>query len=196
MVKWRAGVALIVLSSLLSACGPPAKSVQPIEADPTMARSATSLQRPPPDRARVIVLSGETFRYTGRGSSYIAPHDMPGDIYVNDTKVGTLNHSEAMVLDLVPGAYSFSWITFKESVATMKKRSEPSRHNLNAGSLLLLMTWYDSGLIVEKRFEMHRASLDARDHQRSSADATDKRLAISPDIMIVRPSSCPTTMCL
>lgn len=196
MVKLRAGVALGVVSFLVAACGPPAKSVQPIAADPTTARSATSLQRPPADRARVIVMSGETFRYTGRGSSYIAPHDMPGDIYVNDTKVGTLNHSEAMVFDLAPGAYSFSWIAFKESADTMKQRSEPSRHNLNGGGLLVLMTWYDSGLIVEKRFQLQRASLDARDHQRSSADAAGKHIEISPNIMIVRPSSCPPTMCL
>jgi hypothetical protein len=182
---------------LLSACGPPAKSVEPVAADSSLAQSATAVHRPPPDRARVIIISGQTTRTIATmysSSTYTVLHDMAGNIYVNDTKIGTLNGREAMVFDVAPGAYSFSWIPFKEGPEYLK-RAEPSVHNLNGGALLVIGTWYDSGLIVDKRYLMHRVSTDVRDHGSSAKNADAARLAIAPGTLIVRPSSCPPTLC-
>lgn len=177
---------------LLSACGPPAKSVEPVAADPALTRQAALLQSPPSDRARVIIISGETMRNITTmyySSNYIVPHDQNANIYVNGSKIGVLNAREAMVFDVAPGAYSFSWIPFKEGPEYLR-RAEPSTHNLNGGGLLILSTWYDSGLIVDKRYTMQRASREAR-----AADGSAAGLAIRPGIMIVRPSSCPATIC-
>lgn len=188
-------VVSIAAISLVAACGPPAKSVQPVAADAALTRAATLLQPPPADRARVIIFSGDNWRYTGAGSSYIAPHYKAGDIYVNDTKIGTLNGLEAMVVDLAPGQYSFRWIEYKQGPESLK-RAEPSVRNLNGGGLLLLSTWYDSGLIVDQRYQFKPVSRDARHYQTSSKDGGDKPLRIAPDIMIVRPSDCPPSLCL
>ncbi len=127
---------------LLSACGPPAKSVQPVAADASLSKAATDLQRPPSDRARVIIISGQTLRSIATvysSSTYVTSHNMAGNIYVNDTKVGVLNGKEAMVFDVAPGTYSFGWIPFKEGPEYLN-RAETSRHNLNAGGLLVLTT--------------------------------------------------------
>lgn len=188
-------LAALAAPFLIAACGPPAKSVQPVPADATLTAAATALQPPPADRARVIIFSGDNWRYAGAAGAYIGPHYKAGDIYVNDTKIGTLNGLEAMVFDLAPGQYSFRWIEYKQGPESLK-RSEPSIRNLNGGGLLLLSTWYDSDLIVDKRYQMKPISRDIRNYQTSSKDSGGKRLGIAPDIMVVRPSECPPSLCL
>ncbi len=51
-----------------------------------------------------------------------------------------------------------------------------SIRNLNGGGLLLLSTWYDSDLIVDKRYQMKPISRDIRNYQTSSKDSGGKRL--------------------
>jgi hypothetical protein len=56
----------------LSACGRPGKSVQPVVADSALTRAARYFEPPPPDRARVIIVSGQTMRYTGTAGTTLA----------------------------------------------------------------------------------------------------------------------------
>jgi hypothetical protein len=184
-------LAAIAAPLLIAACGPPAKSVQPVQADATLTAAATLLQPPPADRARVIIVSGENIRYTGTGGSYVAPHYKAGDIYVNDTKIGTLNGLEAMVFDLAPGQYTFRWIEYKQGPDSLK-RAQPSVRNLNGGGLLVLSTWYDSGLIVDQRYQLQVVNRNAR----TSKDGGNPQLRLASDIMVVRPSDCPPSLCL
>lgn len=191
----RVRVALAAKALLaLSACGPPGKSVQPVAADAASSRSARYFEPPPLDRAKVIIVSGQTMRSTGLGSSYIALHDQPGDIYVNDTKIGTLNPREAMVFELAPGAYTFRWTEFKSGPDGLK-RAKPSVHNLNGGAVLPLSTWYDSGLFVDQRYEVQKISRDPRNLNNPPKDPANSRVALKDEFMIVRPSSCPPTLC-
>lgn len=197
MKSSAANLVLAAALVLLSACGPPAKSVQPVTADAGLMQAAIALQKPPSDRARVIIISGQTQRNIATmysSSTYIVPHDMAGNIYVNDTKIGTLNGREAMVFDVEPGAYSFRWVPFKEGPEYLN-RAEPSVHNLNGGGLLVLANWYDGGLIFDRRYLMHRVSTDVRDQGGSSKNGDTGRLMITPGTLIVRPSSCPSTIC-
>jgi hypothetical protein len=189
----RVALAVAALFAL-SACGPPGKSVEPVAADAASTRSARYFEPPSPDRARVVVVSGQTLRSTGLGGSYIALHDQPGDIYVNDTKIGTLNPREAMVFELAPGAYTFRWTAF-QSGADGLKRSRPSVHNLNGGGVLALSTWYDSGLFVDQRYEIQTVSRDPRNLNNPPKDPANSRVALKEGFMIVRPSSCPPALC-
>lgn len=188
-------LAAIAAPLLIAACGPPAKSVQPVQADATLTQAATLLQSPPPDRARVIIFSGDTVRYTGTGGSYVGPHYTAGDIYVNDTKIGTLNGLEAMVFDLAPGQYSFRWIEYKQGADSLAK-AEPNVRNLNGGGLLLLSTWYDNDLFVDKRYKIPQINRDVRNYSFAPRDGGQAQLRIAKDIMVVRPSNCPPSLCL
>jgi hypothetical protein len=189
----RAASLSSALLFLLSACGPPPKSVQPVVADAGLERSARSFDAPPPGRARVIIASGLTLRSVG-ASSALDFHYKAADIYVNDTKIGTLNALEAMVFDVAPGAYTFRWTEFGAGPEGLK-RSKPSVRNLNDGGVLALSTWYDGGLIVDQRYEMRVISRDPRDLNNPPKDASAARVALKPNIMIVQPSSCPPTLC-
>jgi hypothetical protein len=185
------GIAALLM---LSACGPPGKSVEPVTADAASASAARYFEPPPPDRAKVIIVSGQTMRSSSLGASYITLHDQPGDIYVNDTKIGTLNPREAMVFELAPGAYTFRWTAFQSGPDGLK-RAKPSVHNLNGGAVLPLSTWYDSGLIVDQRYEIHTVSRDPRNLNNPPKDIANSRVALKADLMIVRPSTCPPTLC-
>src|SRR5215468_8906748 len=115
--------AAIGLVMLVSACGPPPKAVSPVQADPDLSHAARTLQAPPPDRARVIIVSGTRIQYTGTGASYVVRHYMPAEILVNGTKIGTLNGQEAMVFDVRPGQYTFQWADYNKSGAIDLKSS-------------------------------------------------------------------------
>jgi hypothetical protein len=113
---------------------------------------------------------------------------------VNDTKIGTLNPREAMVFELAPGAYTFRWTPF-QSGADGLKRAKPAVHNLNGGAVVPLSTWYDSGLIVDQRYEVQKISRDPRNLNNPPKDVANSQVALKADIMIVRPSTCPPTLC-
>ena len=147
--------AVIALLALVTACGPPPKAVQPVPANGAMGQAARNLQPPPPDRARVIIVSGTTIRYTGSGGSYVAPHYMPGEILVNGTKIGTLNGLEAMVFDVTPGQYTFQWADYSKAGTVDLKSSIPLQRNLNGGGVLVLSTSWDSGLIVSQLITLY-----------------------------------------
>ncbi len=158
-----------------------------------MTIAAVSFAKPPADRARVIIFSGDAWRYTG-SSSYIGPHYRAADIYVNDTKIGTLNGLEAMVFDVAPGQYSFRWVEYKQGAEALKTAT-PSLHNLNGGGLLILNTYYDSGLMVSNRYEM-RPGPGNYGAMTSERGGGGRPLRIAPDYMVVRPVSCPPSICL
>jgi hypothetical protein len=184
--------AVIALLALVAACGPPPKAVQPVPADGAMGQAARNLQAPPPDRARVIIVSGSTTRYTGSGGSYVAPHYMPGEILVNGTKIGTLNGLEAMVFDVAPGQYTFQWADYSKTGAVDLKSSIPLQRNLNGGGVLVLSTSWDSGLIVSQRHSL----VPVRGPAGITNERADRPTQIVANYMIVRPQNCPPTICL
>jgi hypothetical protein len=183
------------LVALVSACGPPAKSVPPMQVDGALLQAARALQVPPPDRARVIIMSGSTMKYVATGSSYLGPHYIPGEILVNGTKIGTLNGLEAMVFDVRPGQYTLQWTAYRKSGAVDLKYSIPLLRNLTGGSLALLATAIgaESGALVS----MMRYSLGPPSTADGlTTDRGDRTFGIAADYMVVRPQDCPPTICL
>lgn len=77
-------------------------SVPTVPASPEMAQAADNREHPPQDRARVFIATGrQTLFYDGSGA--MVRHFLPADIYVNDTKIGSVNKDEVMAFDVTPG---------------------------------------------------------------------------------------------
>jgi hypothetical protein len=109
------------LTALLAGCfGPP-----PVLASSEVTQAAVALEKPPANRARVFVFTGRGPLFTG-GSVPQVSHHLAADIYVNDVKIGTVNPGEAMVFDVAPGRYSFSWLPYNQKAGWGEETSEAS----------------------------------------------------------------------
>ena len=98
-------VSALACTALLAGCFGP----QPVLASTEVTQAAMTLEPPPADRARVFVFTGRGPIFSG-GTKLQRYHSLAADIYVNNVKIGTVNPKEAMVFDVAPGRYSFSWM--------------------------------------------------------------------------------------
>lgn len=165
--------ALVALSSP-TACDPP-KPV-PVHASRAYTDAALALAAPPADHARVFVFSG-MYEEKGRW----VPRGTPSDIYVNDIKIGALETTQVMVFDVVPGQYAFSWKSYGRSYALLEK-PVPSVHTLAGGTNLMLQNDLSSMRYLMSPLHGSFYLISER--------------RISPDFEVVRPSTCPPTICL
>lgn len=76
-------------------------------ADAAYSESATTLQRPPNDRARVYIFTG--LIQAGYPIRYTTRHSASADIFVDGVKIGTVNPNEVMVFDVKPGKFTMWW---------------------------------------------------------------------------------------
>jgi hypothetical protein len=176
-VATRAIVGML-LGGFLGACAP--KPV-PVPASPDFAQAALAMERPGPDKARIYVFTGRSYV----GNQFFTTrraHGMPADIFVDDTKIGTVSPREALVFDVRPGKYSFSWMIYNQKrgfLETMK----PAEVNATGGETLLL-----SAELEGFSFEFSTGVLT------SLVDADRKRLL--SDVKVTRPASCPSSICI
>jgi hypothetical protein len=171
---WTSVVLGVLLA--LSACAPQAPTVA---ADPSLANAATSLQRPPSDRARVYIFSGTAW---GGYPLTLRRHQMAADIYVDGQKIGSLNGGEVIVFDLVPGKHSLWW-TMLDRPTVLFGKSPHLEKVLNGGQVLFLTN-------------------DVRDfdYQLTVIPGTDyvEGGQINPKLKlkVTRPANCPPTICV
>ncbi len=167
----------VLACTALLACysGPP-----PVLASAEVTQAAMTLQAPPADRARVFVLTGRGPIFTG-GTKLQRYHGLPADIYVNNVKIGTVNSKEAMVFDVAPGQYSFSWMIYNQKVG-WGEEMRPSVVDVAGGTLVGLSADYAGSTT----YFMTSAVLDNSSGQ--------GRLA--PDMKVVRAAHCPPTICI
>jgi hypothetical protein len=134
---------------------------------------------PPSDRARVIIFNG--------GNTALAdykPRTWAVVIFVNDTKIGSLDPKQAMVFDVAPGQYSFHW-TEIAGKASMHK-IEPLTVTLQAGAMTPLQADSAGAMThtVHQGFGSNQLTNQAGRRQ------------IQPNTEIVVPQFCPHTLCL
>jgi hypothetical protein len=145
-------------------------------------QAAVALEKPPADRTRVFVFTGRSPLFTG-GSVPQVSHHLAADIYVNDIKIGTVNPGEAMVFDVAPGRYTFSWLPYNQKVG-WGQETKTSAVDLPGGAIIGISAEYVRNTFFVSEGVM--ASLFDKNNP--------KRL--SPDVKIVRAVHCPPTICI
>ncbi|MDP1841037.1 MAG: hypothetical protein Q8N31_02635 [Reyranella sp.] len=170
-------ITMSLIAALTGCLGPP-----PVLASSEVTRAAINLEEPPADRARVFAFTGRGPLFSGGGKATTS-HILPADIYVNNVKIGTVNPKEAMVFDVAPGRYSFSWMIYNQRVG-WGEEMRPGIFELPGGVIVGISAEYVGGTYFISEGVM--TSLFDKSGQ--------KRL--SPDVKIVRAVHCPPTICI
>jgi hypothetical protein len=138
---------------------------------------------PPSDRARLYIVSGKIPSGSLLGPAYRL-HDISGDIYVDDVKIGSLNPKEIVIVDVIPGKHVLYWHYLNQKGGPLLK-SDRLELDLRGGTAQMLSTdigWFnltlDKGLLI---------SADNPGPANNTIPAT---------FTLVKPGSCPPTICL
>lgn len=179
----RAGFALVVLGGCLaiSGCSDPFRSLPSSPASPLTTKAALNLEKPPADRARLLVFNG------GRidGSGAYRPRNYSIRLSVNEVRIGSMNPGEAMVFDVAPGQYTLAWEPL-DGKALLQKIA-PATQTLRGGELLPLQTDVDGyTLKIGQGYAPTQIVTDPQSGLQR----------INPDIEIVQPATCPPAICL
>jgi hypothetical protein len=150
----------------------------PVVATPEYAQTVRSLEKPRADRARLYVFSGE--EWGGYPIYHYRSHYISADIFIDDVKIGSVNPSEVLVTDIVPGNHVFRWQEYNRTPSPLGTIT-PLQQNVEAGTILFLSTNLTKGFAVERGVVDYKLTKDKK--------------AIATDVRIVRPSSCPPTIC-
>jgi hypothetical protein len=161
----------------LTACDTPVPAT--VHPDAGYTETAMSLKPPPADRARVYVFNG-VFRDVRRPQVPVL-HPYVAAILVNGVRIGTLQPTQVMVFDVPPGTYSFTWRMYDRGPALLEE-TVPSVHTVAGGTLVMMENDVLSG-----KYTM--SSL------REGVYVTPQK-RVSPDFEVVRPQTCPPTICL
>ncbi|WP_444773183.1 hypothetical protein [Reyranella sp.] len=180
----RAGgmlVAAIAGGLATSGCSDPFRSLPSSPASPAATKAALNLEKPPADRARLIVFNGG--RIDGDGN--YRPRNYSIRLSVNEVRIGSMNPGQAMIFDVAPGQYSFAWEPI-DGKALLQKIA-PATQTLAAGELLPLQTDVDGyALKINQGYERKQIVTNAQ----------TGRQQINPDIEIAQPTTCPPAICL
>ena len=169
----RALAAMAALLCLgLTGCLPRAA---PVLATPEYAQTVRALAKPPADRARLYIFSGN--EWGGYPVVYYRPHYISADIFIDDVKIGSINPGEAMVMDVRPGTHVFRWQEFDRRPSPLGTIT-PLQLNVQGGTVLFLSN------NITKGFAMEGGVINV------------DTMRVAADVKIVRPSSCPPTICL
>jgi hypothetical protein len=164
----------------ISACMPRAT---PVVATPDFEATARTIGLPPPDRARLYIVSGKTPSGSLLGPAYRL-HGISGDIYVDGVKIGSLNPKEIMVVDIIPGKHVLYWHYLNQSGGPLLK-SDRLELDLQGGTSQMLGT--DIGTF---NLTIAQGNLYTPDNPSPTTNTVPEMFKI------VRPASCPPTICL
>jgi hypothetical protein len=170
--------ALLAASLLVASCNQNA-NVVPISASPALTKSVLSLDNPPSNRARVIIFNGGN-----TAAADYKPRTWAVSIFVNDTKIGSLDPKQAMVFDVAPGQYTFHW-TELAGKALMHK-IEPLTVTLQAGAVTPLQANSAGAMTLTINQGFGPDQLTNQGARRQ----------LQPTTEIVVPQFCPHTLCL
>lgn len=175
-----AGIAAALLCLGSTGCMPRAT---PVLATPDYESSVRAFDLPPPDRARLYIVSGKMPSSSLFGPAYRL-HGISGDIYVDGVKIGSLNPQEIMVVDMVPGKHALYWHYLNQSGGPLLK-SDRLELDLQGGTSQMLGT--DIGAF---NLTIAQGNLYTRDNPSPASNT------VPAIFKIVRPGSCPPTICL
>jgi hypothetical protein len=168
---------LVLITSLTSCFGP-----QPVLASSEVTQAAINLENPPSDRVRVFVFTGRTPLFSAGGGP-MTSSILPADIYINNIKIGTVNPKEALVFDVAPGRYSFSWMIYNQKVG-WGEEMKPSVFD------------FPGGVIVGISAERIRGTYYISEGVMTSLLDKGGQKRLSSDIKVVRAVHCPPTICI
>lgn len=153
-----------------------------VPASPEFAQAARTVEKPAADRARVYVFTGRTPLLAGGTAGPMSKHYLPADIYVNSVKVGTVNPDEALVFDVAPGQYTFTWLAYNGKLGWGESQ-RPGTVDLPGGAIVTI-----SADKVANTYLVNEGVMG------TLVDKDGNRLA--PNVKIVRAAACPPTLCL
>ncbi|MCC8432334.1 hypothetical protein LJ725_25445 [Reyranella aquatilis] len=171
---------LVALALAVGACQPRSA---PLMATADYEQQVRRIAAPPSDRARLYIFTGKHQAHALLTTYTL--HDVTADLYVDETKIGTVNPKEAMVVDIVPGRYSLHWLPLNntEGLLLKSKRFETefaggTAHVLFANIEPPFGPEIAPGIVV------------------TPTNPGPANNVIPPLFKIVRPASCPPTICL
>jgi hypothetical protein len=177
MMSFRsAGLAAALLCLGATGC----ERAVPVAATTEYEASVRTVGIPPSDRTRLYILTGKTTTGSLLGPQYRL-HLTSGDIYIDGVKIGSLNPKEVMVLDVNPGKHVIYWTYLNQTGGPRNDRLEL---DLQGGTTQMLgadINGFD--LTINKALLV-------------TADNPGPRSPVPPVFKIVRPSSCPPTICV
>ena len=153
----------------------------PVAATTEYEASVRTVSIPPSDRARLYILTGKTTTGSLLGPAYRL-HLTSGDIYVDGVKIGSINPKEVMVVDVIPGRHVLYWTYLNQSATVRNDRLELDLRGSTTQMLGTDINAFD--LIINKGLLV------------TADDPGPKNNTVPPVFKIVRPSSCPPTICL
>ena len=167
-------VLLVALGVGVAGCQPRAV---PVTATPDYEASVRTILPPSPDRARFYI-------FLGKAPTGYRLHGISGDVFIDGTKIGSLNPNEAMVLDVVPGKHALYW-QYLNPTGNPPLPSEPFETDFKGGSAYILFV--NLGLAS---LEIATGTVRSRDNPQPAHNNI-------PNLFrIVRPSACPPAFCL
>jgi hypothetical protein len=174
---------LIVSAALcLATTGCQPRSV-PVLASSGYESEVRTISAPRSDRARLYLFLGKTPSGSLFGPAYRL-HGISGDIYVDDVKIGSLNPDEALVVDMIPGKHMLYWHYLNQTGGPFLK-SERFESNFQGATAYVLFA------------NMGFAHLEIAPGTVTTKDSPGPANNTIPSIFkIVRPGSCPPTICL
>lgn len=177
---------LCALALLVAACQP--RSV-PRLATAEYEQEVRKIAAPPADRARLYIFTGTMQRYAvwtavGTIPGGASLHGITGDIYIDEVKIGTLNPKEAMAVDVIPGKHSLSWFYMGKDEWALLKRTRTEREFAGGTAHVLFANVGDWDLVVAPGIVV------------TATNPGPANNAIPQQFKVVRPSSCPPTICI
>jgi hypothetical protein len=159
------------------------------EAGAEYEQEVRKIAAPPADRARLYIFTGTMQRYAvwtavGTIPGGASLHGITGDIYIDEVKIGTLNPKEAMVVDVIPGKHSLSWFYMGKDEWALLKRTRTEREFAGGTAHVLFANVGDWDLVVAPGIVV------------TATDPGPANNAIPQQFKVVRPSSCPPTICI
>ena len=179
-------VLLGLLACLIAACQPRS---EPLMATAEYEQQVRKIAAPPTDRARLYIFTGGAQRYAvwtafGTVPGGYSLHGITGDIYIDDVKIGTLNPKEAMVVDIIPGKHSVSWFYMGKDEWALLKRTRTHRDFAGGSAHVLFANMGDWDLEVAPGIVV------------TATEPGPANNVIPPLFKVVRPTSCPPTICM
>ena len=172
---------MAVAAALLCLGATGCERAAPVAATTEYEASVRTVGIPPSDRVRLYIVSGKTTTGSLLGPAYRL-HLFSGDIYADGVKIGSLNPKEIMVVDMIPGKHVLYWTYLNQSATVRNDRLEIE---LRGGTTQMLGTD-----IIGFDLSINKGLLITADNPGPPNNT------VPPVFKIVRPSSCPPTICL
>ena len=110
-------------------------------------------------------------------------------VFINGTRVGQVQKTEVMVIDVPPGEYSVSWSTGKSFDSTAPNELV----QLKVGDFIILRGNYEEGF--SGAFGLIGLAIDsAKGTQKNQLERVKEKIQIDPNDLVL-PSSCPDSIC-